>query len=51
MVVLNKNFGLKCTIKKERGAFAIRISSKSLPTLQALLKAKMPPMMLHKIGL
>jgi hypothetical protein len=51
MIVLKQNFGLKCTIKKERETFAIRISSDSLSTLQALLKDVMPPMMLYKIGL
>jgi len=34
---------------KERDAFKIRISAKSLPVLQGLLKDIMPSMMLHKI--
>lgn len=49
--VLTDKFGLKCTLKKERAAFAIRISSKSLPVLQSLLASKMPSVMSHKIGL
>jgi len=49
--VLTDKFGLTCTINKSRGNHVIRISSKSLPDLQNLLKNIMPPMMLHKIGL
>ena len=49
--VLTDKFDLKCTIKKDRGAFAIRISSNSLPVLQNLLAPIMPSMMRHKIGL
>nr|QWC53656.1 LAGLIDADG homing endonuclease [Rhizoctonia solani] len=49
--VLIDKFNLKCTINKEKNGLRIRISSKSLPVLQTLLKDKMPPMMLHKIGL
>jgi len=44
-------FNLDCTIYKEKNGFRIRISSKSLPVLQDLLKNIIPPMMLHKIGL
>jgi hypothetical protein len=49
--VLNQKFGLNCTINKNTNGFVIRIPSKSLPILQALLKNIMPGMMVHKIGL
>jgi len=49
--VLTDKFGLECTINKNNGGFRIRISSKSLPVLQSLLKDIMPSMMRHKIGL
>lgn len=49
--VLTDKFKLNCSINKNRGNYVIRISSKSLPDLQNLLKNIMPPMMLHKIGL
>jgi hypothetical protein len=49
--VLTDKFGLKCTISKSNGDFTIRISSKSIPVLQSLLKDIMPSMMLYKIGL
>jgi LAGLIDADG DNA endonuclease family len=49
--VLTDKFNLKCTINKNKNGFIIRISSKSLPILQALLKDIMPPMKLNKIGL
>jgi len=49
--VLTDKFGLKCTINKNNGGFRIRISSKSLPVLQSLLKDIMPSMMRYKIGL
>jgi hypothetical protein len=49
--VLTDKFNLKCTINKDNGKDIIRISSKSLPDLQNLLKSIMPPMMLHKLGL
>jgi hypothetical protein len=49
--VLTDKFGLKCTINKSNGDFTIRISSKSIPVLQSLLKDIMPSMMLYKIGL
>jgi LAGLIDADG DNA endonuclease family len=49
--VLTDKFGLKCTINKNNGAFVIRISAKSIPALQAMLKDIMPSMMLYKIGL
>ena len=49
--VLTDKFNLKCTINRNKNGFIIRISSKSLPILQALLKDIMPPMMLYKIGL
>ena len=49
--VLTDKFNLKCTIYIEKNGFRIRISNKSLPILQTLLKDIMPPMMLHKIGL
>jgi hypothetical protein len=49
---LNKNFDLKCYVNKHTsGGFIIIIPSYSVPILQGLLKAIMPPMMLHKIGL
>jgi len=51
MSVLTEKFNLVCTINKNKGHYVIRISSKSLPILQGLLKDIMPPMMLHKIGL
>jgi len=49
--VLNKKFGLNCTINKKGAHFVIRIPSKSLPLLQALLAPHMPSMMRHKIDL
>jgi hypothetical protein len=49
--VLSDKFGLNCTINKNRKGFVIRIPSKSLPRLQALLQDIMPGMMVHKIGL
>lgn len=49
--VLNDKFGLKSTINANNGGFTIRISAKSTPVLQSLLKDLMPSMMLHKIGL
>jgi hypothetical protein len=65
--VLTDKFGLECTINKNNGGFRIRISSKSLPVLQSLLKDIMPAppseggglahhlligcLMRHKIGL
>jgi hypothetical protein len=49
--VLTEKFHLKCTINKNRKGFVIRISTKSIPLIQSLLKDIMPPMMLHKIGL
>lgn len=49
--VLKNKFNLECTIVLQKGSFIIRISRKSLPTLQALLKDIMPPMMLFKLGL
>ncbi len=51
MNVLTNKFNLKCTLNKGGNGHVIRISSKSLPVLQTLLKDIMPPMMLHKIGL
>jgi len=48
---LTDKFNLKCTVNKNRGNYVIRISSKSLPDLQNLLKNIMPPMMFYKIGL
>jgi hypothetical protein len=48
---LTNKFDIKCTLKKERNAFAIRISSKSLPVVQNLLAPIIPSMMKHKIGL
>ena len=48
---LNDKFNLKCTIYQDRGKDVIRISSKSLPELQNLLKDLLPPMMKYKIGL
>lgn len=49
--VLTDKFNLKSSVNKDQGGFIVRISQKSLPDLQALLKDKMPPMMLYKIGL
>nr|QWC53655.1 LAGLIDADG homing endonuclease [Rhizoctonia solani] len=49
--VLTNKFGLKCAINKNNGAFIIRISAKSIPAIQTMLKDIMPPMMLYKIGL
>jgi hypothetical protein len=49
--VLTDKFDLKCTISRERSGHIIRITRKSLPAVQALLKDIMPPMMLYKIGL
>jgi hypothetical protein len=49
--VLEDKFKIDCTINVRGGGFRIRISKKSLPVVQALLKDIMPPMMLHKIGL
>lgn len=49
--VLTDKFNLKCSIIKNGKAFGIRISTKSIPVIQSLLKEIMPPMMLHKIGL
>jgi len=48
---LKDNFNLICYINKHGNGYVIRISSKSLPVLQELLKDKMPSMMLYKIGL
>ena len=48
---LTDKFDIKCTIKKERNSYAIRISSKSLSLVQSLLSPIMPSMMRHKIGL
>lgn len=49
--VLTDKFNLICTINQNQGKHVIRISGKSLPDLQNLIKNIMPPMMLHKIGL
>jgi hypothetical protein len=49
--VLTDKFDLKCTINQNSGGFRIRISAKSLPVLQSLLKDIMPPIMMYKIGL
>jgi hypothetical protein len=46
---LNDKFGLKCSIFKKGTGHVIRISTKSMPVLQELLKDKMPSMMRHKI--
>ena len=48
---LTNKFNLKCTIHKHGKGYRIRISSKSLPVIQSLLKDIMPSMMLCKIGL
>ena len=48
---LKDNFNLICYVNKHGNGYVIRISSKSLPVLQELLKDKMPSMMLYKIGL
>jgi hypothetical protein len=48
---LTDKFELNCTIKKDKIAFAIRISPKSLPILKKLLAPHMPSMMRFKIGL
>ena len=47
--VLNDKFNLKCTILKSGTGYIIRISTKSMPVLQELLKDIMPPMMRHKV--
>jgi len=49
--VLAEKFNLKCSVNKNENAYVIRISAKSLPILQSLLKDIMPPMMLYKLGL
>ena len=49
--VLTDKFNLKCSINKSGKVFGIRISTKSIPHIQLLLKDIMPPMMKHKIGL
>ena len=49
--VLTNKFNLKCTVHKQGKGYRIRISSKSLPVVQSLLKDIMPSMMLYKIGL
>jgi len=49
--VLTGKFNLQCTINKHGNGFRIRIRAKSIPVLQELLKDKIPPMMLYKIGL
>nr|QVG61587.1 hypothetical protein [Rhizoctonia sp.] len=49
--VLKTKYNLKCTINRQGLSFRIRISSKSIPVLQSLLKDIMPSMMMHKIGL
>lgn len=48
---LKNKFNLECTVVSQKNGFMIRISRKSLPTVQALLKDIMPPMMKYKIGL
>lgn len=45
---LEVKFNLICHINKLGNGIVIRISSKSLPVLQELLKNKMPSMMLYK---
>jgi hypothetical protein len=49
--VLETKWNLKCNINKGSGQFVIRISAKSLPALQSLLKDVMPSTMKYKIGL
>lgn len=49
--VLKNKFNLICYVNKLGNDHVIRISSKSLPVLQELLKDKMPSMMLYKLGL
>lgn len=49
--VLTNKFGLKCTVQKQYSGYVIRISSKSLPVLQNMLKDILPSPMLYKIGL
>jgi len=49
--VLTHKFNLKCTINKAGKGANIRISPKTIPILQALLKPHMPSMMLYKLGL
>jgi hypothetical protein len=49
--VLTNKFGLKCTVQKQYCGYVIRISSKSLPVLQNMLKDILPSPMLYKIGL
>jgi hypothetical protein len=48
---LRVKFNLVCHINKHGNGHVIRITSKSLPVVEELLKDKMPKMMLHKIGL
>jgi hypothetical protein len=49
--VLTKKFGFKCTVQKQYSGYVIRISVKSLPVLQNMLKDILPSPMLYKIGL
>ena len=49
--VLKNKFGLICTINSQKGKPRIRISPKSLPVIQSLLKPVMPNMMIFKLGL
>jgi len=49
--VLNDKFDLKVGIYKNGSGSSIRVSTKSMPVLQELLKDKMPSMMRHKISL
>lgn len=49
--VLNKKFNLKCYKIKSGPNYRIIIPSYSIPALQSLLAAHIPPMMKHKIGL
>ena len=49
--VLSDKFDLKVGIHKNGSGSIIRVSTKSMPVLQELLKDKIPSMMRHKIGL
>lgn len=49
--VLNTKFNLRCYKVKCGNGFRIIIPSYSIPALQELLSAHIPPMMKHKIGL
>lgn len=49
--VLNDKWDLNCYKVRQKSNYVIKIPAHSIPLLQSLLKDKMPPMMLYKIGL